>query len=129
MRFMIMVEHKEGAMGPPPPELMQAIATLGMEATQAGVMVETGGLMPTASGARVHVSREGKLTVTDGPFTEAKEVVGGYAVYEVETREDALYWTNRFMQLHADHWPGWEGTSEIRQVILAPKFDCPRLPG
>src|SRR5262245_1054244 len=118
MRFMIMVKSAEAA-GPPPMALMGAIAKLGEEATKAGVMVQTGGLLPSAMGALVRLAA-GKLTVTDGPFTESKELVGGYAVYELKTKQEAIEWTTRFMQLHKDHWPGWEGESEIRQIFEAP---------
>ncbi len=113
MRFMIMVKGAENA-GMPPKELMDGIAKLGVEATKAGVLVETGGLMPSAMGAKVRLVK-GKLTVTDGPFTEAKEVIGGYAVYELPSRAEAIEWTKRFMELHR-HWAGWEGEAEIRQV-------------
>src|SRR5215831_14615441 len=112
---MIMVKASEKS-GPPPSSLMQGIAALGQEAGQKGVLVEMGGLMPSAAGALVRVSG-GKMSVTDGPFSEAKEVIGGYAVYDVATKKDAIYWTERFMKLHLDHWPGWEGESEVRQVF------------
>jgi hypothetical protein len=101
--------------GPPPRELMEAIGKLGEEATKAGVLVVTGGLQPSAMGARVRLSR-GRLTVTDGPFTETKELIGGYAIYEVSSKE-AIEWTLRFMELHKKHWPGWEGETEIRQIF------------
>ena len=119
MRFMIMVKSAEGA-GPPPMALMAAIANLGEEAARAGAMVEMGGLLPSAMGARVRLSA-GKLLVTDGPFAESKEVIGGYAVYDVKSKQEAIEWTSRFMQLHKDHWPGWEGESEIRQIFDAPQ--------
>lgn len=115
MKFMVMVKGKESA-GPPPHELMDGIAKLGEEAARAGVKVETGGLYPTAMGARVRV-QNGKLSVTDGPFAEGKEVIGGYAVYEVNSKAEAIEHTKRFMQLHIDHWKGWEGESEIRQIF------------
>jgi hypothetical protein len=115
MRFMTMVKSTERS-GPPPQELMAAIAKLGQEASREGVLVETGGLLPTALGARVQLSG-GQVTVTDGPFAEAKEVVGGYAVYEVKSKADAIEWTRRFMELHQEHWKGWEGETEIRQVF------------
>ena len=115
MRFMAMVKSVESS-SPPPMALMDAIAKLGEEGSKAGVLVETGGLLPSAMGARVRLSG-GKLTVTDGPFTEAKEVIGGYAVYNVKSKDEALKWTSRFMELHKAHWPGWEGESEIRQVF------------
>ncbi len=115
MRFMMIVKCAEN-WGAPPKELMDAIAKLGAEATKAGEMVETGGLAPTAAGARVRLSG-GKLAVTDGPFTEAKEVVGGYAVFELKSKEEAVERAMRFMELHAQHWPGWEGETEIRQAF------------
>ena len=115
MKFMTLVKSAENA-GPPPQALMDAIARLGMEAGQSGVMVEMGGLLPSAVvAARVRVAK-GKLTITDGPFTEAKEVVGGYAVYRVGSRQEAIEWTRRFMELHREHWPGWEGETELRQI-------------
>ena len=115
MKFMTMVKSPEAA-GPPPPALMQAIAQLGEEAGKSGVMVEMGGLYPSAMGARVRVSR-GKVHVIDGPFTEAKEVIGGYAVFEVPSKADAIEWTRRFMEVHREHWPGWEGETEVRQIF------------
>jgi hypothetical protein len=117
MRFMTMVKSAESA-GPPPMALMAAIAKLGAEANQAGVMVETGGLLPSAMGARVRLSA-GKLIVTDGPFAETKELIVGYAVYDVKSKQEAMEWTTRFMQLHKEHWPAWEGESEVRQIFDA----------
>src|SRR5262245_57772434 len=119
MRFMIMVKSSESA-GPPPKALMDGIAKLGEEAMRAGVAVETGGLLPSALGARVRLAG-GKLLVTDGPFVETKELIGGYAVYDVKSKQEAIEWTTRFMQLHKDHWPGWEGESEIRQIFDPPQ--------
>jgi hypothetical protein len=74
------------------------------------------GLAPTAASARVRLSR-GKLTVTDGPFTEAKEVVGGYAVFELKSKQEAVDAAVRFMELHKQHWPGWEGETEVREIF------------
>src|SRR5262245_19558854 len=119
MRFMVMVKSVENA-GPPPMALMDGIMKLGEEAARAGVMVETGGLLPSAMGARVRLSG-GKLIVTDGPFAETKEVDGGYAVYDWKSKQEAIEWTSRFMQLHKEHWPGWEGESEIRQIFDPPQ--------
>ena len=75
-----------------------------------------GGLGPTALGVRVRLSG-GKVTVTDGPFTEAKEVVGGYAQFELKSKEEAVESAVRFMELHKKHWPGWEGETEVRQMF------------
>lgn len=120
MRFMILVKSTESS-SPPPQVLMEAIAKLGEEGMRTGVLVETGGLFPTAMGARVRLAG-GKVTTTDGPFSEAKEVVGGYAVYNVKSKDEAIRLTTRFLDLHKEHWKGWEGEAEIRQVVEAPVF-------
>ena len=60
---------------------------------------------------------KGQLTVTDGPFTETKEVVGGYAQFELKSKEEAIEGAVRFMELHQKHWPEWEGETEIRQIF------------
>ena len=119
MRYFIFVKSAEGAFGRPPPALMGAIAALGQEAAAAGVLVDTGGLMPSAMSARARV-QGGKLTITDGPFTESKEVIGGYACYDVASKEEAIFWTRRFMDAHLEHWPQWEGESEIRPIMDMP---------
>jgi hypothetical protein len=116
MRFMNMVKSVEGAGGPPPKALIDAINALGVEAAKQGVLVEAGGLAPTAMGGRVTVS-SGKVTVLDGPFSESKEVIGGYAVYDLRSKAEALEWARRFMELHRELWPGWEGEAEVRQVF------------
>jgi hypothetical protein len=115
MKFMMIVKHAE-KQGPPPKPLMDAIAKLSEEAVQAGTMLGNGGLGPTALGARVRLSG-GKLTVTDGPFAEAKEVIGGYAQFELKSKEEAIEGARRFMELHKKHWPDWEGETEIRQMM------------
>jgi hypothetical protein len=114
MRFMTLVKSAETSTHPPQ-ALMDAIGRLGAEAAGKGVMVEMGGLLPTAMGARVRLAG-GKLTVTEGPFTEAKEVIGGFAVYAVTSKQEALEWTGRFLALHQEHWKGWEGEVELRQM-------------
>lgn len=116
MRFMSMVKSTESKMSAPPKALMDAIDNLVQEAAKDGcVMVQAGGLLPTASGMRVRLAG-GKLTVTDGPFTEAKEVVGGFAIFEAKSKVHMLKWTERFMDLHKMHMPGWEGECEVRQI-------------
>jgi hypothetical protein len=115
MKFITMVKSAERA-GPPPQALMDAIGQLGADAGKAGVFVEMGGLLPTAMGARVRIA-SGKITVTDGPFIEAKEVIGGYAVYDVKSKAEAIEWTKRFLELHKLHWAGWDGEVEVRQLI------------
>ena len=115
MRFMTLVKSAENQ-GPPPPALMEAIGKLGEEAFGNGTMVQMGGLSPSAAGSRVRLSN-GKIVVTDGPFSEAKEVIGGFAVFEFATREAAVEAATRFMEVHRQHWPGWEGETEVRQIF------------
>lgn len=115
MKFMMLVKHAEN-LGPPPKELMDAIDKLSEEAVKAGTMLGSGGLAPTAQSTRVRVSK-GQLTVIDGPFTEAKEVIGGYAQFELKSKQEAIDGAVRFMELHRKHWPEWEGETEIRQMF------------
>jgi hypothetical protein len=115
MRFMMLVKHGKNP-SPPPKELMDAIAVLSEEAVKAGSMLGSGGLAPIEQSTRVRVSK-GQLTVTDGPFTEAKEVVGGYAQFELKSKQEAIDGAVRFMELHRKHWPGWEGETEVRQIF------------
>ncbi|TQS45753.1 YciI family protein [Cryptosporangium phraense] len=100
---------------PPPPELMAAIMTLGEEATKSGALLDTSGLAPSASGARVTLAG-GELTTTDGPFAESKEVIS-YAVYDVGAKEEAVEWASRFLKVHRDLWPGWEGEVDVLKLF------------
>ena len=113
MRFMMIVKAAENS-GPPPKAMIDAMAKIAEEATKSGEMIESGGLASTATGARVQLSG-GKLTVTDGPFTEAKEVFGGYAIFELKSKKEAVERAVAFMELHKQYWPGWQGETEIRQ--------------
>lgn len=117
MKFMTMITSAASSQGSyPPPALFEGIAELARDANAAGVLVEQGGLMPIAQGA-IFTLRKGEVILTDGPFAEAKELVGGYAVYDVPTKEEALMWSRRFIELHQQHWPEWEGQIEIRQIM------------
>ena len=111
MRFMFIV--KSAHSGPPTPELLEAMHKLANREIKAGRMLDNGGLMPLATGAQVRIV-DGKLSVLDGPFVEAKEVIGGYAVFELHGKEEAVASAVEFMQLHKDFRPGWEGTCELR---------------
>ena len=115
MRFMFIV--KSAHSGPPTPELMEAMGKLADREIKAGRLLDMGGLMPLVTGAQVHIAK-GKLGVTDGPFVEAKEVIGGYAIFELSDKDEALAAATEFMQLHKDLMPGWEGVCELR--ALAP---------
>jgi hypothetical protein len=122
MRFMMIVKHSETSAFPPK-ELMEAIAKSGEEAAKAGIMLGSGGLRPTAEGARVRLSG-GKITILDGPFTEAKEVIGGYAQFELNSKEEAIESARQFMELHKKYWPGWEGETEVRPMYGPNDFPC-----
>jgi len=112
MRFMYIVTSPKVPMGPSP-ALAEAMQRISEREIKAGRMIDSGGLMPLATGARVHVA-DGELSVIDGPFVEAKEVIGGYAIFELRDKDEALAMAREFMQLHLDHMPGWEGTCELR---------------
>ena len=122
MRFMMIVKSAENS-GFPPAALMGEIQKLSDEAVKAGTMIGSGGLGPTTLGARVRLSG-GQLSVIDGPFTETKEVIGGYAQFELKSKEEAVEGAVRFMELHKKHWPGWEGETEIRQMFGPEDFPC-----
>lgn len=115
MRFMTLVKSAESS-ALPPQALMDAIAKESEEAAKNGSLVATGGLAPTAMSTRVRLSK-GKVTVTDGPFTEAREVIGGYAVLEAKSKQEAVDGAVWLMNLHKEHWPGWEGEVEVRQIF------------
>jgi len=113
MRFMYIV--KSAHAGPPTPELLEAMHKLADREIKAGRMLDNGGLTPLAMGAQVRII-DGQLSVLDGPFVEAKEVIGGYAIFELPGKEEAVAMATEFMQLHKDLMPGWHGTCEIRTV-------------
>jgi len=115
MRYLMIVKGDENfrASGPPPQELMDAIGELGIEAAKAGKMVSMGGLQHTSKGASVRIDG-GKLTVKDGPFSEAKEVIGGFTIMELPSKEVAVAEAKKFMELHRKLWPAWSGECEIR---------------
>jgi hypothetical protein len=108
---------------PPPGELFAAIMKLGEDATKAGALLDNAGLAPSAAGARVELSG-GQLSITDGPFTEAKELIS-YAIYEAASKDEVVEWTNRFMKVHRDLWPGWAGESLIHKMMGPEDFAPP----
>jgi hypothetical protein len=115
MRFMMMVRVDESTVpeAGPSQELMDEMGKLIEEMTKAGVLLDTAGLQPTSEGTRVHWNH-GKETVIDGPFTEAKEVIGGYAIVQAKSKEEAVEWAKRFVRIHGEDW---EITSEVRQIV------------
>jgi hypothetical protein len=101
-------ESEAGA--PPSPELMQRMGVFMEEVMKAGVLLATDGLHPSAKGKRVKITN-GKVSITDGPFTESKELVASYALFEVKTMEEAVMWTRRFLEVLG------EGECELRPIF------------
>ena len=99
MRFLTYTLGDESAPMPPPtPELMTAMDAMIEDATKAGVLVATGGLAPTSMGAKISL-KDGEFTVVDGPFTEAKELIGGWALMECRDLDEAVEWSKRFVSV------------------------------
>jgi len=122
MRFMMIVKgNKDYEAGKPPsPELMAAIGKLSEQEARAGILLDSGGLLPSAAGAKVRVAG-GKVTVIDGPFSEAKELIGGYAILKAGSKVEAIEMGKRFMALHAEILgTAYEGELEIRQMMDVP---------
>jgi hypothetical protein len=118
MRFMMMVKADKNyeAGVPPSPELMAAIGKLGEEAAKAGELVEMGGLLPSAKGARVRLAG-GKMVVVDGPFSEAKELIGGYAIFRLASKEQAIEKAKEFLKAHEQVLgPSYAGEIEVREL-------------
>src|SRR6476620_11082127 len=116
MRYMMLIKHTEDYRNKKIPQgLMDAMGEFVGDAMKRGIIVDTNGLQSSHKGKKIR-SSGGKLTVIDGPFTESKEIVGGYAIVEVPSDEEALKLATEFMELHRIHWPEFEGESELRPV-------------
>jgi hypothetical protein len=114
MKFMMLIKHPESHRSLPVPEgLYEAMDEFVQEGFRSGVLTITSGLKATKEAARVRLDG-GKLRVIDGPFTEAKEVVGGFAIVEVKSREQAMELANQVMELHLKYWPAFVGECEVR---------------
>jgi hypothetical protein len=113
MRFLSIYKSAE-TNTPPSPELIARMEKLIEEGMKDGTLIATEGCLPSALGARVRLSR-GKVTVTDGPFTEAKEVIGGFALLEAKSKAEAIDLAKKFLDVAGD------GECEIRQIFTAPE--------
>lgn len=111
MRFLSLVRIKETGRQPSE-RLIADMTQLITEMTADGTLLETAGLRPTSEGKRVRLSR-GKQTVSDGPFSESKEVIGGYALLQADSMEHALQLTKRFLDVHGNEW---DLECELRQL-------------
>ena len=117
MKYLTFIRHSESyRQSPPPAALMEAMGEFVERSMRDGILVDTGGLLPSKDGARVRLTN-GKITVTDGPFSESKEVIGGFAILKTESKAEAIRVATEFMELHRKHWPGFEGESELRPMF------------
>jgi hypothetical protein len=112
MRFLSMIRLDETTGQVPSEQLMQDMGKLMGEMIREGVLVRTAGLRPTKEGTRVRL-RQGKLSTVDGPFTETKEVIGGFAILEAKSMQEAIEHTKRFLRVHGD---AWELECEVRPL-------------
>jgi hypothetical protein len=119
VKFMLMVHEVTRPTAEPPAELFAAIGALGAENTANGSLVEVGGLLPIEAGAVVRLAGD-TITTTDGPFVETRELVGGYAVYDLADAGLAAKKAEDFLEAHRRTWPGWEGWVEVRAVLDGP---------
>ncbi|MGQ0646841.1 MAG: YciI family protein [Gemmatimonadaceae bacterium] len=116
MKDLMLINHDERYRSEPIPQaLMDAMDKFISDGFASGVLKDTAGLKSTSEAIRVR-SSGGKLKVIDGPFSEAKEVVGGYALVDVSSKEEARKVATQFMDLHRVHWPSFEGECEVRQL-------------
>ncbi len=117
MKYLAFVRHPESFRNsPPPPGFMEMMGKFVEERRQDGSLVDTGGLLASKDGFRIRVSG-GTLNVTDGPFSESKEIIGGWAILQGNTKEDVMRVSTAFMELHRKYWPGFEGESEVRPMF------------
>ena len=112
MRFLSMIRINENSGQVPSEQLMRDMGKLIDEMTREGTLVRTAGLRPTKEGIRIR-QRHGKLSTVDGPFTETKEVIGGFAIVEAGSLAEAIELTKRFLRVHGDEW---DIECEVRQL-------------
>lgn len=112
MRFLSMIRVDENSGMVPSERLMTEMGKLMSEMTQAGTLIDTAGLRPTAEGVRVRTTY-GKLSTVDGPFAETKEVIGGFAIIKADSMAEAIELTKRFLAVHGDEW---NIECEVRQL-------------
>jgi hypothetical protein len=117
MKYLCFIRHSEQHReAGPPAALREAMGQFVQQSMRDGTLVETGGLLPSKEGARVRLAG-GNITVTDGPFIDSKEVIGGWAMLRADSKAQALQIARDFMELHRKHWPAFEGESEVRPMF------------
>ena len=116
MRYLMLIKHTEDYRNKEVPAgLYEAMGEFVGAGLKSGAIIDTAGLKPTADGSRVRL-RGRKISVTDGPFTETKEIIGGYALMDMKSKSEAIEYARKFMDLHLKHWPEFEGECEVRPL-------------
>jgi len=114
---MTFIRHSEAYRASPPPRaMMEAMEKFVEKSRKDGSLVDTGGLLPSKDGVRLRLAN-GKISVTDGPFAETKEVIGGWAILSADSKAEAVRIATEFMELHRKYWPGFECESEVRPMF------------
>lgn len=117
MKYLTFIRHPESDReAGPPPALMEAMGQFVQKSLQDGSLVDTGGLLPSKDGFRIRLTK-GVISMTDGPFIETKEVIGGWAIIEADSKSEAVRIAQEFMELHRTHWPQFEGEAEVRPMF------------
>ena len=117
MKYLAFIRHAESDReAGPPPALMDAMGRFVQKSLQDGSLVDTGGLLPSKEGFRIRLAK-GAISMTDGPFMETKEVIGGWAILNADSKAEALRIAQEFMELHRIHWPQFEGEAEVRPMF------------
>jgi len=119
MKYLTLIRHAESfyRQSPPPPALMEATGKFVEKLIKDGIFADRGGgLLPSKDGVRVRLAN-GKITVTDGPFSESKEVIAGFAILDVNSKEEVVRIETEFLELHRKYWPAFEGEAEVRPMF------------
>jgi hypothetical protein len=117
VKYLAFIRHAESYReAGPPPALMEAMGRFVQKSLQDGSLVDTGGLLPSKDGFRIRLAK-GAISMTDGPFIETKEVIGGWAILNADSKAEALRIAQAFMELHRRHWPEFEGEAEVRPMF------------
>jgi hypothetical protein len=117
MKYLTFIRHTESYREAAPPRaLMDAMGQFVKKCMQDGSLVDTGGLLPSKEGFRIRLAK-GVISTTDGPFVETKEVIGGWAILQADSKSEALRIAQEFMELHRRHWPDFEGEAEVRPMF------------
>jgi hypothetical protein len=117
MKYLSFIRHSESYRDRPPPSaLMQAMGEFVAKSKSEGTLVDTGGLLPSKEGAIIRLTDQ-QLTVIDGPFSESKEVIGGWAILQADSKAEVMRVAMEFMDIHRRHWPEFEGECEVRPMF------------